>query len=67
MRLGWGREAPPPLPVPDRPAATEEHAMAGKGKPSKGTPKDMRLKANQPKKAAALKFGSPAWRAKYGK
>jgi hypothetical protein len=45
--------------------------MAGKGKPSKGTPKDMRLKANQPKKAApkaaALKFGSPAWRAKYGK
>lgn len=40
--------------------------MAGKGKPSKGTPKDMRLKANQPK-AAGLKFGSPAWRAKYGK
>jgi hypothetical protein len=49
----------------------KENAMAGKGKPSKGTPKDMRLKANQPKKAApkaaALKFGSPAWRAKYGK
>lgn len=41
------------------------------GKPSKGTPKDMRLKANQTtgKKpaAAAPKFGSPAWQAKYGK
>jgi hypothetical protein len=39
--------------------------MAGKGKPSKGTPKDMRLKANQPK--GTPKFGSPAWRAKYNK
>lgn len=48
------------------------------GKPSKGTSKDMRLKANRsssaaPKpassaaKATPLKFGSPAWRAKYGK
>jgi len=40
--------------------------MAGQGKPSKGTPKDMRLKANKPK-VAGPKFGSPAWRAKYGK
>ena len=39
--------------------------MAGKGKPSKGTPKDMRLKANKPK-GMPMKFGSPAWRAKYG-
>lgn len=45
------------------------------GKPSPGTPKDKRLSANKKatskpsaKSAAApLKFGSPAWRAKYGK
>lgn len=40
------------------------------GKPSKGTPKDMRLKANKTTaapKAGAPKFGSPAWQAKYGK
>lgn len=48
------------------------------GKPSRQTSKDMRLKANRtssaapkpaPKAAtvAPLKFGSPAWRAKYGK
>lgn len=38
--------------------------MAGK-KPSRGTSKDQRLKANAPK-ATAPKFGSPAWNAKYG-
>ena len=37
--------------------------MAGKT-PSKGTPADMRLSANTSKAPA---FGSPEWRAKYGK
>jgi len=36
--------------------------MAGKT-PSKGTPADMRLKANTGKSPV---FGSPEWRAKYG-
>ncbi len=47
--------------------------MAGK-KASSSTPKDMRLKANKtastktvPTSVAAPKFGSPAWRQKYGK
>jgi hypothetical protein len=33
------------------------------GKPSQGTPADMRLKANTGKSPV---FGSPEWRAKYG-
>lgn len=49
------------------------------GKPSKGTPADKRLKANKTaaggskgsagatSKPGVLRFGSPAWRAKYGK
>jgi len=41
-------------------------------KPSKGTSADKRLKANKTSSAktasgAAPKFGSPAWKAKYGK
>lgn len=46
--------------------------MSGK-KPSKGTPADRRLKANNPAgkpksggTAPKPKFGSPAWNAKYG-
>ena len=43
--------------------------MAGK-KPSKGTPKDMRLKANKTaasgSSSSTPKFGTPAWQAKYG-
>ncbi len=37
------------------------------GKPSKGTPADMRLKANKGKAAGGNPaFGSPAYDAKYG-
>lgn len=36
------------------------------GKPKTSTPADKRLKANKTTKAAAPKFGSPAWDAKYG-
>lgn len=50
--------------------------MAGK-RPQTSTPKDMRLKANKTastktagtagSKQPPMKFGSPAWRSKYGK
>jgi len=50
--------------------------MVGK-KPSTASPKDMRLKANKTagtktagtaaSKQPPMKFGSPAWRSKYGK
>lgn len=37
------------------------------GKPNPATKKDRRLKANKATAPAAkLKFGSPAWQAKYG-